>query len=148
MTDQTPPATGHTSMSDATTAAARIPFSKTAFSAVPALRALLVVAVIATGALSACAPATPPPADSAPSCPQFGRLAREKTGSQAAVDVILPAPIRQLDRLRDDREAWSNGTVYVWWMCLKLVVLPVCNAYTSAGPSASADISEEPQQHP
>jgi hypothetical protein len=42
--------------------------------------------------------------------------------------------------LLGDYQAWSYGAVYVWWLCLKLVVLPVWNAYhPRANNSASVD---------
>ena len=46
-----------------------------------------------------------------------------------------------------DHQAWSYGAVYVWWLCLKLVVLPVWNAYrASAKHSASMGAPDDGQK--
>ncbi|OBG94396.1 hypothetical protein A5697_26280 [Mycobacterium sp. E3251] len=37
-----------------------------------------------------------------------------------------------LHGLLGDQQAWSYGAVYIWWLCLKLVVLPVWNAYRAS----------------
>lgn len=35
--------------------------------------------------------------------------------------------------LLSDQQAWSYGAVYIWWLCLKIVIVPVWNAYSANG---------------
>jgi hypothetical protein len=49
--------------------------------------------------------------------------------------------------LLGDHQAWSYGAVYVWWLCMKLVVLPLWNAYhASAEDSARRGSPEKGQK--
>lgn len=45
--------------------------------------------------------------------------------------------------LLDDAQAWSASSVYVWWLCLKLVVVPLWNMTQPAEDEAS-DVADSP----